>query len=86
MEVPSQAELIEEERLRFEAAAAMRLGITRQAIHRLRVDDGYGDRMYLVVAWHFWLAAVGLIEPAPDRPGNEHAIVDNLGRLLEDQD
>lgn len=63
----------------------MRLGITRPAIKRLRAGDGYGDRMYLAIGWHFWLAAVGLIAPAPDRLGNEHALVDNHGRLLADQ-
>lgn len=76
-------ELIQEERDRFEAAAAARMGLRLQAIKLARVEEGYGDRYYLNIAWYYWLVAVGLVQPGPDLPGNEHAIVDSHGQPLE---
>lgn len=75
-------ELLQDEQERFEEVAAFRLGVNPLALKKLRVDDGYGDRLYLAIAWHFWLVAVGLIPPQADRPGNEHAIVDSHGQPL----
>ena len=75
-------ELIQEERERFEIAAATRLGERVSAIKKQRVEEGYGDRMYLNIAWYYWLLAVGLLQPAADLPGNEHAIVNSRGELL----
>jgi len=75
-------ELIQEERDRFEVAAAARLGLRQSAIKTLRTDEGYGERYYLNLTWYYWLVAVGLLEPGPDLPGNEHAVVDSHGQPL----
>jgi hypothetical protein len=76
-------ELIQEERDRFEVAAAARLGLRQASIKALRDGEGYGDRYYLNLSWYYWLVAVGLLEPGPDLPGNEHAVVDSHGQPLE---
>lgn len=76
-------ELIQEERDRFEVAAAARLGLRPQVVKASRTPEGYGDRYYLNIAWYYWLVAVGLLQPGPDVPGNEHAVVDSHGQPLE---
>lgn len=76
-------ELIQDERARFEEAAALRLGIRLQAVSLARTEEGYGDRYYLNIAWYYWLVAVGLLQPGPDRYGTEHAIVDSRGQPLD---
>lgn len=76
-------ELIQDERSRFEEAAAARLGMRLQAVRQARTDEGYGDRYYLNIAWYYWLVAVGLLPPGADLPGSEHAVVDSHGQPLE---
>jgi hypothetical protein len=80
---PSRADLIEDERIRFEQSMAARLGVTYSKIRALRDGEGYAERLYLTHAWYWWAAAVGLIQTAPDRPGNEHAVVDSHGQPLD---
>lgn len=83
MPLVSTWELIQDERDRFEFAAAARLGLRQSSIKSLRTEEGYGERYYLNIAWYWWLVAVGLVEPGPDLPGNEHAVVDSHGQPLE---
>jgi len=80
---PSRADLIEDERLRFEASFAARLGTSPARIRALRDHEGYGDRLVLNMAWYWWAVAVGLLAATPDVPGNEHAIVDSHGQPLD---
>jgi hypothetical protein len=81
-DAPSLHDLIEEERLRFEAAVDIHLGWRKGSVRKLRDGDGYGDRMYIVGLWWSWLVAVGLLEAVPKDAINEHSIVDSHGQPL----
>lgn len=65
MKPPSTSELIEEERLRFEQAAALRFEMKPQEIRAARFHGYYPTRPSLDVAWEFWQLAVGLLQPRP---------------------
>lgn len=75
-------ELIQDERQRFEEAAAARLQVDIRSIIKARTEEGYGERYYLNIAWYYWLVAVGLLPPGPERYGTEHAVVDSHGQPL----
>lgn len=78
----SRADLIEDERLRFESAFEVHNSWKKGTLRKLRDGDGYGDRLLVVIAWASWLMAVGLLDPAPKDAPNEHAIVDSHGQPL----
>lgn len=79
----SKADLIEDERIRFESAFELHNGWKKGTLHRMRDGDGYGDRMLVVIAWWSWCVAVGLTQPGRKDAPNEHAVVDSHGQPLE---
>lgn len=76
------ADLIEDERLRFEHSFEVYFGWRKGSLHAMRDGDGYGDRLIVVMFWASWLMAVGLLLPSPKDRSNTHSIVDKHGQPL----
>lgn len=60
---PSTSDLIEEERQRFEHAAALRFEMKAHEVRAARFHDFYPSRPALDLAWEMWRIAVGLAQP-----------------------